>query len=585
MNKIFLLALIVGLFASACNQEEKDPDKAMPEDPVVVDPPAEDWTYFDQGWSPAERDSFWFTTQGSRIMPYDWFSELEAPAEEVPFFTAARMKDLGYLPAPKSDQNPGGLPIGFSLDKDKVTGEAFVGLTCAACHTNVIEYEGKSFLIDGAPTLADFVGFFEDVVVTLQATRDDEAKFDRFAHKILADKYAPAAIEELKEALIELADYTEQRQNAAALPDHYPEGFTSYGRLDAFTNIENAGSVFALDIPGNGSPAIGPVSYPFLWGTHQSDVVQWNGSANNIPRTIGPLIRNTGEVVGVFGGLKITKPDGDPKVPGLPLDYTSTADFAGLVALEGFVKTLKSPQWNDPNSNLPEVDSELVAQGEILFGKTCSGCHQVISPEDQMTNYTAMMVPIGKVKTDPTTAMIGLTNNAATGILEGVPMYVLTGAPMQETMPAITIPVNGVAGLMAPMVMERMKKEEKVDMQRHSRGASHGQDESPESPDPSYKARPLNGIWATAPYLHNGSVPNLWEMLKAPEERTQEFWVGSQKFDPENVGFVTTEGKNLFKVMHEGEIMPGNSNLGHVYGTGNMTDDEKWALIEYLKTL
>lgn len=588
MNKILFLALMLGLFASACNQDEKEPNREGPDDPIVEGPvvedtPTADWTYFDQGWSPTERDSFWFTSQGSRIMPYDWFTALEAPTEEAPFFTAARMHDLGYLPTPKSDQNPGGLPIGFALDVDKVTGESFVGLTCAACHTNVIEHEGKSFLIDGAPTLADFVGFFEGVVVTLQATRDDEAKFDRFAHKVLADKYEPAEIEKLREALIEHAEYTEQRQNAAALPDHYPEDFTSFGRLDAFTNIENAGSVFALDMPGNGSPAIGPVSYPFLWGTHQSDVVQWNGSAKNIPRTIGPLIRNTGEVVGVFGGLKITKPDGEPKVPGLPLDYTSTADFAGLVALENFVKTLKSPQWDDPNSNLPEVDPELVAQGAILFGETCSGCHQVIAAEDQMTNYEAVMVPIGKIKTDATTAMIGLTNNAETGILEGVPMYVLTGAPMQATMPAITIPVNGVAGLMAPMVMQQMK-EKNVNVGSHSHSASH-EDDAQEAPNPSYKARPLNGIWATAPYLHNGSVPNLWELLKAPEVRTQEFWVGSQKFDPKNVGFVTNEGKNLFKVMHEGEPMPGNSNLGHVYGTGNMTDDEKWALIEYLKTL
>ncbi|MFK8165293.1 MAG: di-heme-cytochrome C peroxidase [Lewinella sp.] len=583
MNKIFVLALLLGLFTIACNKEEKDPQKPKPAPPVVVDPSYEDWMYFDQGWSPAERDSFWFTSQGSRIMPYDWFTALEAPAEEVPFFTASRMSQLGYLPVPASEQNPGGLPIGFSMDKDPVTGQSFVGLTCAACHTNVIEHEGKSFLIDGAPTMADFVGFFNDVVVTLQATRDDEPKFDRFAHKVLGDEYDAASVEELKKALTQLAANTALREKEAALPSHYPEGFTSYGRLDAFTNIENAGSVFALDMPGNGNPAIGPVSYPFLWGTHQSDVVQWNGSASNIPRNIGPLVRNTGEVVGVFGGLKITKRDVPPKKGELPLNYTSTADFAGLQALEGFVKTLKSPQWNDPNSNLPAVDPELVAQGEILFGKTCIGCHKFIAAEDQMANYKATMVPIGKIGTDPTTAVIALTNVAATGILKGIPVEIAKGPPMQDTMPAITIPVNGVAGLLAPMVM-KMLKENNVDMRSHSRSASHAQDETPETPDPSYKARPLNGIWATAPYLHNGSVPNLWEMLKAPEERTKEFWVGSPKFDAKNVGFVTTEGKSRFKVMHQDKVMPGNSNLGHTPGT-NLTDEEKWALIEYLKTL
>jgi hypothetical protein len=66
-----------------------------------------------------------------------------------------------------------------------------------------------------------------------------------------------------------------------------------------------------------------------------------------------------------------------------------------------------------------------------------------------------------------------------------------------------------------------------------------------------YKARPLNGIWATAPYLHNGSVPSLYELLlsarrdddepaegePAPEFRPDEFVVGSQEFDPIKVGF------------------------------------------------
>lgn len=587
MKKFFLFALLLGTITIACNQEPAENTKTETKEEVKEAYQPEEWTFMDQGWNAAQRDSFWFISQGSRLMPYAWFAALEAPGEEAPYFTASRMHDLGYLPAKKSALNPEGLPIGFALDMDKSTGEAFVGFTCAACHTNVIKYKDKSFLVDGAPTLADFVTLYDDVVMTLKSTRDDDAKFDRFAHNVLAEKYDEAAVEKLKTALAELTAASELRQESAALPDHYPKDFTSYGRLDAFTNIENAGSVLALNMPGNGNPAIGPVSYPFLWGTHQSDVVQWNGSAKNIPRNIGPLIRNTGEVVGVFGGLKITRPTGEPKVPGLPLDYVSTADFGGLQALEGLVKNLKSPQWDDPSSNLPAVDPELVAQGAILYAKNCGSCHTVIAAEDQLANYTATMVPIGKVGTDPTTAMIGLTNSALSGILKGIPEMLIQGPPMPDTVPAILIPVNGVAGLMAPMVKQMMdeKAAAGVNVKRHLRSASHGQDETPQTPDPSYKARPLNGIWATAPYLHNGSVPNLWELLQKPEDRVTEFWVGSQQFDPKNVGFVTDQGKSLFKVMNGGEVMPGNSNGGHVYGTNNLTDEEKWALVEYMKTL
>ncbi|WP_020570371.1 di-heme-cytochrome C peroxidase [Neolewinella persica] len=586
MKRFFFFALVLGTIAVACKQDPGDTNKPEKKEPEPEAYTPEDWTFFDQGWNAAKRDSFWFVTQGSRVMPYTWFAALEEPTGENPMFTPRRMDDLGYLPAPVSTLNPKGLPVGFALDTDKSTGETFVGFTCAACHTNVVKYDGKAFLVDGAPALADFVGLYDDIVTTLVSTRDDADKFDRFAHKVLADKYDDASVNQLKAALASLAADSELRQSTAALPDHYPSDFTSYGRLDAFTNIENAGSVLALDMPGNGNPAIGPVSYPFLWGTHQSDVVQWNGSASNIPRSIGPLVRNTGEVVGVFGGLKITKPEGKPKVPLLPFDYASTANFPGLIALENLVKTLKSPQWNDTNGNLPAVNPELVAQGAVLFGKTCAGCHQVVAMEDQLLNYKSKMVPIGKIGTDPTTAMIALTNVAATGILEGMKVEILDGPVMADTMPAITIPVNGVAGLLAPMLIEMMQEKShgEINMQGHSRGVGHAQDEPTAAPNPSYKARPLNGIWATAPYLHNGSVPNLWELLKKPEDRVTEFWVGSQDFDPKNVGFITNEGKNLFKVKHQGEVMPGNSNGGHVYGTGR-TDEEKWALVEYLKTL
>jgi hypothetical protein len=53
-----------------------------------------------------------------------------------------------------------------------------------------------------------------------------------------------------------------------------------------------------------------------------------------------------------------------------------------------------------------------------------------------------------------------------------------------------------------------------------------------------YKARPLDGIWATAPYLHNGSVPTLYHLLLPPAERPKSFWLGSRDYDAEKVGYV-----------------------------------------------
>jgi hypothetical protein len=95
-----------------------------------------------------------------------------------------------------------------------------------------------------------------------------------------------------------------------------------------------------------------------------------------------------------------------------------------------------------------------------------------------------------------------------------------------------------------------------------------------------YKARPLGGIWATAPYLHNGSVPNLWQLLQPEDQRVKTFYIGLN-FDPVNVGFDTAPSAGSFEF---DTALPGNRNTGHTYGT-KLTDAEKWELIEFLKTL
>jgi mono/diheme cytochrome c family protein len=101
-----------------------------------------------------------------------------------------------------------------------------------------------------------------------------------------------------------------------------------------------------------------------------------------------------------------------------------------------------------------------------------------------------------------------------------------------------------------------------------------------------YANAPLDGIWARAPYLHNGSVPTLRDLLNVDAERPQVFYRGDDEYDPINVGFrtdraVTDEGKKLFKF--DTTCAP-NGNSGHYFGT-KLTDDEKTWLVEYMKKL
>ena len=108
---------------------------------------------------------------------------------------------------------------------------------------------------------------------------------------------------------------------------------------------------------------------------------------------------------------------------------------------------------------------------------------------------------------------------------------------------------------------------------------------------PHYSVRPLNGIWATAPYLHNGSVPNVYELLSPRVQRSKTFYMGSRQYDPRNLGYRTERLRGAFKFDTRAT---GNSNDGHRFEDGppgdgiiggELSDGERLAIIEFLKTL
>jgi hypothetical protein len=112
-------------------------------------------------------------------------------------------------------------------------------------------------------------------------------------------------------------------------------------------------------------------------------------------------------------------------------------------------------------------------------------------------------------------------------------------------------------------------------------------------PGPGYVAPPLDGIWATAPYLHNGSVPTLEALLDSPKRPT--YWrrsISQRELDPRAVGWkhqVLSHGKaaetdpSRRKRIYD-TTLPGYSNQGHTVGD-ELSDGQRHALIEYLKTL
>jgi hypothetical protein len=137
--------------------------------------------------------------------------------------------------------------------------------------------------------------------------------------------------------------------------------------------------------------------------------------------------------------------------------------------------------------------------------------------------------------------------------------------------------------------------QKKPPMNAAERQAANGNMKNELRKDLAYKVRPLNGVWATPPYLHNASVPTVEDLLGDPEKRPAKFYLGSREYDPVKLGYKTDPIANGFEF---DTSIRGNSNRGHefrkdfskdkeikgVIGPALSADDRK-ALIEYLKTL
>jgi hypothetical protein len=515
----------------------------------------------DQGWTVDIQQRFWFTDQGSQILPYAWFLALEQPNSNALFRSDGNMERLGYLPERPSPYNPDSLPIGFTMTQDQASKQQWFGITCAACHTGQIKYQGYTIRIDGGPTLADFNSFTHEILAALQATVEDEAKFQRFAERVLNSKTPNSEANRLRASINAQIAFLRDRIKLNHPP--YPAG---YGRVDAFGNIFNEVFVRDLGIPENKALPSAPVSYPFLWDTPQHDVVQWNGAAPNAG--IGSLLRNIGEVLGVFGNVTV-----DHR-PSLVKGLKSAINVSNLGKLEVWLKTLWSPQW--PEQILPQIDRAQAARGKIHYDNYCVSCHALIKRDDPQRQVKAVMVRAAALGTDPTMAQNAAQRTVKTGILEGTREMIIIGdrlGPIEAGTKVGPVVAAGVALGQPLQTLQTIK----AGMQQYL-WARKAQPFDPLS----YKARPLNGIWATAPYLHNGSVPNLWQLLQSVTKRDKVFYVGSYEFDPKHIGFLSTSEANGFRFDTQ---LLGNSNAGHEYGVDEITDEQKWELIEYLKTL
>ena len=142
-------------------------------------------TFLEQNWTDELSNWFYNVPQGSRLVPYEWFIRLEQTNSRELFKDPNHIRALGYVPRTPDPGNPDGLPIGFIKDVPYEDGTTGLGLTCAACHTGQINHKGRAFIIDGAPTMGNVARLLKELADALNATATDDAKFDRFAARLL----------------------------------------------------------------------------------------------------------------------------------------------------------------------------------------------------------------------------------------------------------------------------------------------------------------------------------------------------------------------------------------------------------------
>jgi mono/diheme cytochrome c family protein len=392
-----------------------------------------------------------------------------------------------------------------------------------------------------------------------------------------------------------------------------------------------------------------PVSFPPIWDTPWFSWAQYDGSIFN------ELVRNAGEALGVNAKINMTGSD-----KSRPL-FRSTVDMMSIYRFEEMLRGsmdgvhdrrafagLAAPKWSDVAARLKgdaawAIQADRVDRGRELYRARCAECHRGPIRDGDLAKtwptgsfwddanwvtvgdrryYRVVEKPVTDMGTDPQQALVLTTRQVRLPPELGLdPIALLNekgdcGLPVSAGQNA-----NFALALMAVVdrTIDQWFEDQKLagkpvppELEKQMRGprrncpnrqtfrVTTNDGRTGITTIPHYRARPLDGVWATAPYLHNGSVPTLHDMLTPQDERPTRFCVGGRQFDPVKVGLKAEAGDGCPSGLTTFDTRSlANSNRGHSFeGTERdakklpsgvigpaFTEQERQDLIEYLKTL
>lgn len=600
---------------------------------------------------PAEdRDQFYHLPQGGNFIPFNVFQALEQPASRDLF--RENLQRFGFLPDIKNAANPRSLPVGMTIEQAPDLGIPLVGINCTACHVGQIQYEGRSLQIEGSPNLVDFTAFNMEFAQSMEATARDREKLFRFLRRYFSSRDSTADIYSALETYAELvaeggsleSDFFEtvathfraemeayenlppHKAHARALdvlfdpedsddsipdvqvPDSLPRSIDDEPLEDGFlagideekrkghtlTSLRSVMRDFQLvmarmhllrmALKNSSAPMTppGPGRFDAFGMVRNLSFGQYGSSPMTAPTSISPLWEIADHAWYHFLGMTTTVVGRNIAAIDFIVtpDFETTLLFDNINALEMDFRKLDPPAWPD---FLPTPDSARVERGRTIFNAAeeryrdtrlgnCAGCHDRAAPyeHDPELQVYPRFTP-EELGVDP-----NLKVTFTTPLTEGLTMA-----------QALTRQIDGIEA--------RFRKERGLTMEQYIETYEHGRDPLQWIDSGQHPARLLHGVWATAPYLHNGSIPNLDALLRPADDRPTTFALGHREFDPVRVGYtLDPPGPHWIFNVHEpvrdvsGRAFPslpnGNSNRGHEFGV-DLTDEERLDLVEYLKTL
>ncbi|MGH9930304.1 MAG: di-heme-cytochrome C peroxidase [Pyrinomonadaceae bacterium] len=311
-----------------------------------------------------------------------------------------------------------------------------------------------------------------------------------------------------------------------------------YGRVDAFGGARN------LLFPASAQPATAPVAYPWLWGFGEIAFFHYAANTNSI------LERNIGQALGLGATYDKTL-----------ATFATSVDIKNTNALEELAYKIQVPDWP---AAFGAIDADKAAKGKALYQQHCAACHEQFAtapPPDNMPkgSWVLNTYPVDKIGTDPNEAK---------------------NFPVPVNYKGKQVPLPEAIALVVPKIEDTYVDDNHLSPAEKA-ALNHGRLPAEWRSPQVYSARPLAGVWATPPYLHNGSVLTLYDLLLPAAQRPVKFFVGSRNYDPVHLGYVNEKDEQ--RVFEFDTTKSGNRNSGHEYGT-TLSEDEKMQLLEFMKS-